>query len=84
MLLRTGLRVGAAVFGTAIVLGGVAAGAATLGGLAAKRWWDRRERGGDFGSPSAGSARQADGTDSSAQFEAGIADEGMIPHGRVD
>jgi short-subunit dehydrogenase len=54
----------------AAILGGVAAGLVALA---------RRRRTGDAEPASSAAAHQTDGTDSSAQFEALIADENMVP-----
>lgn len=66
-------------WGTAAIVGGVAAvGAAATAALFALRGttWNEFE---DMLLDKTGRAHQADGTDSSASFEAEIADEGIIP-----
>lgn len=68
-------------WGTAAIVGGVAAvGAAATAALFMLRgnsWSDFEEL--LFDREEGGSAHQADGTDSSASFDARIADEGTIP-----
>jgi hypothetical protein len=70
---------GTSKWGLAAVIGGVGA-ALTAGLLALRGSTPFTGAHDDLAEPNAGQkAHQADGTDSSASFEAGIADEGTIP-----